>query len=210
MYRTTSARSCMTGATLVTSSGYLTRSSRTRGRHRKQPPPRRFLPGRRLAVGGSAALLAGLVVSVGAVVKWVTHEPVPPPSARPSTTIAPSPPKPVQPVKPPPAAPFPVDDRGFVNSGARCDVTETTVAIGRTPGSLVVICGDHDGRYGYRGVRLRDDAVLKASAWTTPTHEFIAQNESVTYSSSPTGLRVTASRTAIKQEPMIDYRGPGA
>src|SRR6185437_3770770 len=29
-YRTTSARSCMTGATLVTSSGYLTRSSRTR------------------------------------------------------------------------------------------------------------------------------------------------------------------------------------
>src|SRR5262245_65101716 len=115
MYRTTSARSCMTGATLVTSSGYLTRSSRTRGRHRKQPPPRRFLPGRRLAVGGSAALLAGLVVSVGAVVKWVTHEPVSPPSARPSTTVRPSPPKPEQPGKPPTAAPDPAGDNDLVH-----------------------------------------------------------------------------------------------
>ena len=49
----------------------------------------------------------------------------------------------------------------------------------------MVICGDRNGRYGYLGVRLSDDAVLKTSARTTPTHEFIAQNASVTYSISP-------------------------
>ncbi len=161
----------MTGATLVTSSGYLTQPSRTRGRHRKQPPPRRFLSGRSLAVGGSAVLLAALVVSVGTVVKWATHEPVSVPNARPSTPVAAGPPAspslpPAQPLSPPAAAPdpFPVDDRGFVNSGARCEGTQTAIAIGRTPGSLVVICGDRNGRYGYRGLRLSDDAVLTTSA----------------------------------------------
>ena len=164
-----SARSCMTGATLVTSSGYLTQRSRTCGRHRKQPPPRRFLSGRRMALGASVVLLAGLVVSVGAVVKWATHEPVSSPNAHPSTPIAqvpsPEPSKgPAGPVTPPvaaPADPFPVDNRGFVDSRARCDETQTAVAIGRTPGSLVVICWDGRGRYDYLGVRLSDDAVLK-------------------------------------------------
>jgi hypothetical protein len=205
----------MTGATLVTSSGYLTQPSRTRGRHRKQPPPRRLLSSRRLALGGSAVLLAALVVSVGAVVKWATHDPVSVPNAYPSATIAQAPPaSPVVPLSPPVAAPTPaalfaVDDKGFLNSGARCDGSQTAVAIGRTPGSLVVICGDRNGRYGYLGVRLSDDAVLKTSARTTPTHEFIAQNASVTYSISPAELRVTVGGAVIKQEPMIDYRGPG-
>jgi hypothetical protein len=203
----------MTGATLVTSSGYLTRSSRTRGRHRKQPSPRRLAWGRRLAIGGSAVLLTALIVSVGAVVKWLIHEPVSLPSARPPTPIAARPPQPpVEHVNPPvaaPAAPFAVDARGFVNSDARCDDTQTAVAVGRTPGSLVVICGDRNGQYGYRGVRLSDDAVLKAVARSTATHEFIAENASAIYSISPAGLRVTAGQAVIKQEPMIDYRGPG-
>jgi len=198
---------------LVTSSGYLTRSSRTRGRHRKQPSPRRLLWGRRLAVGGSAVVLAALIVSVGAVVKWLTHEPVSLPSARPSAPIAARPPQPlIEAVLPPvtaPATAFAVDERGFVNSNARCDDTQTAVAVGRTPGSLVVICGDRNGEYGYRGVRLSDDAMLKTVARTTSTHVFIAKNASVTYSISPAGLRVTAGHAVIKQEPMIDYRGPG-
>jgi len=204
----------MTGATLVTSSGYLTQPSRTRGRHRKEPPPRRLLSSRRLALGGSAVLLAALIVSVGAVVKWATHDPVSVPNAYPSTTIAQAPPAPpVVPLSPPvvaptPAALFAVDDKGFLNSGARCDGSQTAVAIGRTPGSLVVICGDRDGRYGYLGVRLSDDAVLRTVARTTPTHEFIAQNASVTYSLSAAELLVTAGGAVIKQEPMIDYRGP--
>jgi hypothetical protein len=157
-----------------------------------------------------------LVVSVGAVMKWATQQPVSQPSARPSAPAAPSPspspsPAALAPLSPPVAAPdpFAVDDMGFVNAGARCDGTQTAVVIGRTPGSLVVICGDRNGRYGYLGLRLSDDAVLKASARTTPTHEFIVQNASVTYSISPDELRVTAGGAVIKQEPMIDYRGPG-
>jgi hypothetical protein len=98
---------------------------------------------------------------------------------------------------------------GFVNSDARCDGNQTAIAIGRTPGSLVVICGDRDGRFGYLGLRLSDDAVVKTSARTTPTHEFITQNASVTYAISPAELRVTVGGAVIKQEPMIDYCGPG-
>jgi hypothetical protein len=205
----------MTGATLVISSGYLTQPSRSRGRHRKQPPPRRLLLRKRLTFGGSAVLLAVLVVSVGAIVKWATHQQVSQPSARPSTAVtpsrSPSPPPPAALPPPPPVAahdPFAVDGRGFVNSGVRCDGTQTAVAIGRTPGSLVVICGDRSGRYGYLGLRLSDDAVLKTSARSTSTHGFIAQNASVTYSISPAELRVTVGGAVIKQEPMIDYRGP--
>jgi hypothetical protein len=215
-FRTTSARRPVMGATLVTSLGYVTQPSRPRGRHRKQPPPRRLLWGRRLALGGSAVLLAALVVSVGAVVKWATHQPVSLPTARPSTPVAPnpsaspSPPagEPLRSTVAAPAGPFAVDDRGFVNSDARCDGTQTAVAIGRTPGSLVVICGDGSGQYGYLGVRLSDDAVLKTAARTTPRHQFIAQNARVTYSISPAELLVTAGGAVIKQEPMIDYRGP--
>jgi hypothetical protein len=151
-----------------------------------------------------------LVVSVGAMVKWATLQPVSQPSARPPSLVAPSPQPPAALLPQPVAAPdpFAVDDKGFVNSGARCDGTQTAVVIGRTPGSLVVICGDRNGRYGYRGIRLSDDAVLKTSARGTSTHEFIAQNASVTYSISPAELRVTVGGRVIKQEPMIVYRGP--
>jgi hypothetical protein len=158
-------------------------------------------------------LLATLIVSVGAVVKWVTHEADSPPSASPSTATAASQPKPpAEPLSPPIAtpAPFAVDDRGFVDSDARCDGSQTAVVIGRTPGSLVVICGDGAGRYRYLGVRLSDDAVLKTAARTTPTHEFVAQNAAVTYLVSATELRVTAGGAVLKQEPMIDYRDVGA
>jgi hypothetical protein len=169
-----------------------------------------------MALGGSAVLLAGLVVSVGAVVKWATHEPVSLPIAGPSAPVAagapPSPTAPpAEPINPPVAAPadrFPVDERGFVNTDARCDGTQTAVAIGRTPGSLVVICGDRSGQYGYRGVRLSDDAVLTATARTTSVHDFVAQSKGVTYAVTPSELRVTAGGAVIKQEPMIDYAGP--
>jgi hypothetical protein len=167
-----------------------------------------------VALGGSAVLLASLIVSVGAVVKWLSHDPVPAPNARPSTTVAPSPPtetpQAVSPQLPAPvpAVPFAVDDKGFVDSGARCEATQTAVAIARTPASLVVICGDGDGRYGYLGVRLSDDAVLKTEARTTPTHTFIAKNAGVTYALSPTQLLVTVGGAVLKQEPTIDYYGP--
>ncbi|HYZ67684.1 MAG TPA: hypothetical protein VE666_07760 [Mycobacterium sp.] len=147
-------------------------------------------------------------MSVGATVKWLTPDPASPPTARPSTPVASSPPPTPPPavIPPSPVARFTVDDKGFVNSDARCEATQTAVALGRTPGSLVVICGDSDGHYGYRGVRLSDDALLKTVARTTPTHKFIAQNAGVTYTISPAELLVTAGGAVLKHEPMVDYR----
>jgi hypothetical protein len=165
-----------------------------------------------LPLGVASVLLAALVLVSGVLVKWATEHSVAPSTARPSLPLptTPSQPKPV--VEPPsaPAAPYSVDAQGFVNSTARCDGPQTAVVIGRTQGSLVVICSDHDGRYGYLGVRLRDHAVLRTSAHATPTHEFVAQNSSVVYAVSPIELRVSAGGSVIKQEPMIEYRAPAA
>jgi hypothetical protein len=71
-----------------------------------------------------------------------------------------------------------------------------------------VICADQNGQYGYLGVGLSDDALLRTAARTTPTHEFVAENANVTYAVSSAELRVTAGRTVIKQEPMIEFREP--
>ena len=81
--------------------------------------------------------------------------------------------------------------------------------MGRTPGSLVVICADRAGGYEYRGVRCSDGAVLTTSAQTDRARGFLARKDSVTYAVSPTELVVSAGGAVIKQEPMIDYREPG-
>jgi hypothetical protein len=201
----------MTGAMLITDSGQLTRPVRSRGRHRKQAA-RRFTSNGNLSVGLASVLLAGLVFISGLLVKWATEHAVAPPPA-PPPVAGPTTPSPARPVVEPPGAaapPYPVDAQGFVNSTARCDGPETAVAIGRTQGSLVVICADPDGRYGYLGVRLSDDAVLKTSAHATPTHEFVAQNASVRYAVSPVELKITAGGSVIKQETMIEYREAAA
>lgn len=62
---------------------------------------------------------------------------------------------------------FGVPGKSFIdNSAARCDGTQTALAVGRTQRSLVVICADQNGRYEYRGVRISDGALLKAPAET--------------------------------------------
>jgi hypothetical protein len=169
---------------------------------------------RRLAAGTAAVLLGAFVLVAGVLVKSAATHSVPvasPPEPSRPTAAPTQPERPADPIAPPiaaAAAPFTVDDKGFVDSSARCEATQTAVAIARTPGSLVVICSDRSGQYGYRGVRLSDDAVLTTAARATPTHEFVAQNSTVTYALSPTGLLVTTGETVIKQEPMIEYREP--
>jgi hypothetical protein len=93
----------------------------------------------------------------------------------------------------------------FVGSTARCQETKSAYAIGRTKGSLVVICAEQTGRY-VPGVRLSDAAILRADAETSTACEFLAQNSSVVFAVSPTELKVTTGNTVIKQEPMLEYR----
>jgi hypothetical protein len=102
--------------------------------------------------------------------------------------------------------PFGSDDKGFLHSSARCRRSQSAFAIGRTPGSLVVICGERAGRYEYLGVRLSDAAVLRTDAETDSARGFLAQTAGVVYAVSATELKVTAGGTVIKQEPMLEYR----
>jgi hypothetical protein len=167
-----------------------------------------------MILGGTAALLAAFGLLTGLAVKGAEGAPDPVAGAGESpspTTAAPvqaMPSEPTQPhtsPKPPPL--FVTDDKGFVNSNARCKGTQTAAAIGRTQGSFVVVCTGENGQYEYLGVRLSDDAVLRTAAETTPSHGFLARNASVTYTVSPTELLVTAGATVIKHEAMIEFRG---
>ncbi|OMC36893.1 hypothetical protein A5740_05490 [Mycobacterium sp. GA-1841] len=104
------------------------------------------------------------------------------------------------------AAAFAFDSSGFVDSQARCREYQTARAIGRTAGSLVVICLDRSGRLEYHGVRLSDSAALAASADPTPGRRFVARNYQVDYAVSPTELLVTSGSAVLKREPMVEYR----
>jgi hypothetical protein len=104
------------------------------------------------------------------------------------------------------SGPYPSDDRGFINSSARCDGPQTAVAIVRTQNSLVTICADQQGGYLYRGVRLSDGAALNVPAETTGGREFVARSEGVTYSVSTQQLVITAGDTVVRREPVLEYR----
>jgi len=102
--------------------------------------------------------------------------------------------------------PYAFDQAGFVDSDARCRDTQTARAIGRTAGSLVVICLDRSGHFEYHGVRLTDKATLAARAEKTPQRMFLARNHGVDYAVSPTELLVTSGGAVAKREPMVEYR----
>jgi len=101
---------------------------------------------------------------------------------------------------------YPTDDRGFVDSTARCEGTLTGVAVVRTLGSLVAICTDSAGIYQYHGVRLSDGAELNAPADNTAAREFVARNNGATYALSVKELVITAGNTVLRREPVLDYR----
>jgi hypothetical protein len=203
----------MTGATLViqaTSS----RQGPTRGRHRKQSSRRWISNSKRTVLGTFAALLAAFGLLIGLAVKSMQEAPQPMAGPEASPSSAPAAPAPVTPSEPDEAettsgrpALFATDEKGFVNSNARCDGAKRAAAIGRTKQSVVVICVGDDGRYEYLGVRLSDDAVMRTSAETTPSHGFVAHNASVTYAVSATELLVMEGDSVIKHEPMLEYHG---
>ena len=107
-----------------------------------------------------------------------------------------------------PNSPYPTDERGFINSTARCEGPLTGVAFVRTQGSLVAICTDSKGGYQYRGVRLSDGAALNVPAENTAAREFVARNDGVTYALSTKQLVITAGDTVVRKEPVLEYREP--
>lgn len=209
----------MTGAILVakpmTSSGQLRVGGRHRKQplHRKEPANQRFSGGRQVYLGAITAVIVAVLAFAGLIAKWATEDSAPvagawqPPSpAERAPVQQPSADVPVEtPVSPPPA-PYPSDDRGFIHSSARCQGAKPAFAIGRTRGSLVVICAEQTGRYEYLGVRLSDAAVMRADAQSSSARGFLARKSGVVYAVSPSELKVTTGDTVIKQEPMIEYR----
>jgi hypothetical protein len=99
------------------------------------------------------------------------------------------------------------DDRGFIDTAARCEQPTFAVAFGRTQRSLVAICVQ-DGAYEYRGVRLRDEAFLTADAVAIGDGRFSAENGGVTYTFSAKELVVTVGDRVVRSEPMVAYVEP--
>jgi len=100
-----------------------------------------------------------------------------------------------------------IDDRGFVDTEARCESPSSAVAFGRTQSALVAICAVNGG-YVYRGVRLRDDALLTDVATESGDGEFSAENEGVTYKFSAKELVVATGDRVLVTEPMVAYVEP--
>ena len=103
---------------------------------------------------------------------------------------------------------FSTDDRGFVNTAARCEKPKFAVAIGRTDQSLVAICVDGRGHYEYHGMRLKDRSVLMVPAKATPDGKFIVDNAGFTYVFSPKELVIAQGPRVIRKEAMVAYVEP--
>ena len=185
------------------SSGSPSGRTQERHRYRKRSLHQRMPRSSFRFVGGVAAVLAALTLFAGIGEKWFADKSLPPARAVPAPTA-----NSASSTRPHPPAPFATDDAGFVNSPARCDGTQTALALGRTGRSVVVICADQHGDYDYRGVRISDGALLKVPAQATADGGYLAENEGVTYAVSSTQLLVTSGQTVISREPMIEYRQP--
>jgi hypothetical protein len=109
-------------------------------------------------------------------------------------------------VSPASAAPT-TDDRGYVDSTARCTPPNTAVAFGSSETSRVAICKASGGQYEYRGVRVRDGAKLITSA-SQSGDGYVAENGGVTYTVSAKSLVVSVGNKVIREEPMVDFHRP--
>jgi hypothetical protein len=98
------------------------------------------------------------------------------------------------------------DDRGFVDSTARCAAPATAAVFGSTASSRVAVCKDPAGHYEYRGVRISDGAKLIVAA-KAADGGFVAENDGITYTVTSTALVVKAGGQVIRNEPMVDFHG---
>ncbi|MGV0834283.1 hypothetical protein [Mycolicibacterium thermoresistibile] len=96
------------------------------------------------------------------------------------------------------------DDRGFIDSTARCAAPSSAVMFGRTASSRVAICAEPDGTYQYRGVRVRDGARLITTA--KPKGDgFAADNHGVTYTMTSDSLVVAEGGRVLREERMVEF-----
>jgi hypothetical protein len=103
---------------------------------------------------------------------------------------------------------FTTDERGFVDTAARCDKWQSAVAVGRTEHSLVAICTDGNGQYEYRGVRVKDSSVLDVPAEATEDGQFVAENGPFTYTFSAKELVIDKGWFVLRTEPMVAFVEP--
>ena len=137
--------------------------------------------------GGCAALL----VFLGLILAVATPGDLPSASAQPPTV--------------------PTDDRGYLDTPARCAPGQNAVVVGRTALSLVAICGDGRGHYQYRGMRLADRALLVLPATPLSNGCFGARSGAVYFTVSARKLLLTTGVRVLRDEAMVesrDYRDP--
>ncbi|MDG3015839.1 hypothetical protein [Speluncibacter jeojiensis] len=104
------------------------------------------------------------------------------------------------------ATPAGTDSQGFVgNSAARCNANNDAVAIGRTAGSLIVVCETGVGRYYYKGVRVSDGAGIEIDDPVRSGSGFVATNNGVQYTLNSNALTITKGSTQLSDEPMLQY-----
>jgi len=98
------------------------------------------------------------------------------------------------------------DQRGFIDSTARCEAPATAVAFGRTASSRVAICTE-SSQYQYRGVRVRDGARLILVAEPASGGGYVAENDGITYTVTSSALTISSGGTVIREEPMVEFHG---
>ena len=153
-----------------------------------------------LALTGLGALLAIFVVVAGVTIRPGADHALPAAWAAPPTTTSTT-------ATSTDTDTATTDERGYVNSAARCPDGQTAVAFGRTQRSEVVICATPGGDYEYIGVRSSDDATLQATAESTDDG-FVARADGATYTVSPTQLVVVSGGKVIYRDTWIDYHQP--
>lgn len=189
-----------------------------------RPPTGASLSSRKLLSSiGIGAVVAAVAIFVGATATpdgprilsgWADEESPPAPISTTNAEVAPmatttsaattTPTTPTTPTQ----SPYAIDDRGFVNTEARCDSTQITVAFGRTERSIVAICADQSGAYEYRGVRLSDRAGLTAPVEAQDDGEYVAREDGITYVVSSQEFYLMSGSEVIREEPWLEYHEP--
>lgn len=170
-------------------------------------PPRRHELARGLSIRtgltltGAGAMLATLVLFCGVAMRSGTDSSLPAAEAEPSPSPTSTTPAGSQ-------SSFATDERGFVNSAARCDAGQVVIAFGRTQRSLVAICADGSGGYQYRGVRIGDGVSLEVAAEAASDDTYVASNDGAEYAFSPTALTVTSDGNVIYRDTWVNYQEP--